>query len=73
MSADVIEAEGMVLSVGRGDLFKVEVCMGGQKREVLARRGGKLVKHRLTIVAGDRVRVEVSPYDLGRGRITYRI
>ncbi|HEY4012048.1 MAG TPA: translation initiation factor IF-1 [Polyangiaceae bacterium] len=69
----MIECEGVVTDVGRGDLYSIEAAMGSARRKVLARRSGKLTKFNIKIVSGDRVLVEVSPYDLGRGRITRRL
>ncbi len=65
--------EGVVEHVGRGDLYTVACTLGALRRTVLARRSGRLNIHRIKIVEGDRVRVEVSPYDTTRGRITRRL
>jgi translation initiation factor IF-1 len=70
---DVIVFEGEVVRIGRGDLHEVTCAVGSSTRTVLAKRSGRLNQHRIKIVAGDRVRVEVSPYDLARGRIVYRV
>lgn len=70
---DVLVLEGEVLEVRRGDLHLVAAQAGSLRRLVLARRAGRLVQNRIHVLAGDRVRVEVSPYDLSRGRITYRL
>jgi translation initiation factor IF-1 len=70
---ETIEVEGTVLDVGRGDQHHVEVVTGAVTRTVLARRSGRLNLHRIKIVAGDRVRLELSPYDPTRGRITRRL
>ncbi len=51
-------------------MFRVEVQPG---HVVLAHMGGKLRKHYIRILPGDRVKVELSPYDLTRGRITFRL
>ncbi len=50
--------------------FRVELDVGG---EIIAHIGGKMRKHYIKIIPGDRVKVEISPYDLTRGRITFRI
>ncbi len=70
---DVLILDGIVLAEHRGDHYDVdcEIENGGRLR-VLARRAGKLVKSHIRILAGDVVRVEVSPYDLRRGRIVWR-
>jgi translation initiation factor IF-1 len=72
MSGEAITLVGTVVAESRGDLYEVEVQAGAARRRVLAKRSGRLVVHRIKIVAGDTVTVEVSPYDLTRGRITYR-
>lgn len=66
---DRIEMEGEVLEALPGTLFKVATTHGC---EVLATLAGKLRRFRIRILPGDRVKVEVSPYDLSRGRITWR-
>jgi len=66
---DVIEVEGTVLEPLPNTMFKVELENGHQ---VLAHVSGKIRMHYIRIVPGDRVTVELSPYDLTRGRITFR-
>ncbi|MBI2602017.1 MAG: translation initiation factor IF-1 [Deltaproteobacteria bacterium] len=66
---DVIEAEGTVKEPLPNAMFKVELDNG---HEVLAHISGKMRMHFIRILPGDRVRVELSPYDLKRGRIVYR-
>lgn len=73
MSGDAIEASGVVRSLHGGDLHSVEVEIGEARRTVLARRAGRLVSRRIRLVVGDRVTVELSPYDPKRGRITERL
>lgn len=70
---DVIELEGSVTEAMRGDLYRVECVAGALRRTVLAKRSGHLNKHNIRTVVGDSVRVEVSPYDLSKGRITFRL
>jgi len=65
-----IEVEGKVTTVLPNTLFRVELANGHQ---VLAHISGKMRKHYIKILPGDRVLVELSPYDLSRGRITYRL
>jgi translation initiation factor IF-1 len=67
---DVIEVEGKVLEPLPNATFNVELDNG---HEVLAHISGKLRMNYIRISPGDRVRVELSPYDLTRGRITYRL
>ena len=66
---EAIEMEGAVTSVLPDLRFRVELDNG---HEVLATIAGKMRKFRIRVLEGDRVKVEVSPYDLSRGRITYR-
>ncbi len=66
---DVIEVEGTVLESLPNAEFKVELENG---HEVLAHVSGKIRMHFIRILPGDKVTVELSPYDLTRGRITYR-
>lgn len=65
----MIEVEGEVLEPRSNGFFLVRLQMGS---EVLAHLGGKLRKHFIRVIPGDRVTVELSPYDLKRGRITFR-
>jgi translation initiation factor IF-1 len=67
---DVIEVEGKVTEPLPNAMFRVELDNG---HEVLAHISGKLRMNYIRISPGDRVRVELSPYDLTRGRITYRL
>ena len=67
--ADVIEVEGTVVEALPNTVFKVEPKNGHQ---ILAHISGKLRINYIKILPGDKVKVEVSPYDLTRGRITWR-
>ena len=66
---DVIEVEGVVVDALPNTHFKVELENGHQ---ILATVSGKLRKNYIRILAGDRVTVEMSPYDLTKGRIVFR-
>ncbi|MCW2277793.1 translation initiation factor IF-1 [Heliophilum fasciatum] len=66
---DVIEVEGRVLEPLPNAMFTVELESG---HKVLAHVSGKIRMNFIRILPGDRVTVELSPYDLSRGRITYR-
>ena len=68
-SEDKIQVEGMVIEALPGTQFKVRIENG---HEILAYLSGKMRKYYIRILLGDRVRVEMSPYDLTRGRIVYR-
>lgn len=67
---EAIEVEGKVREALPNTTFRVELDIGGT---VLASIAGKMRKHYIRIIPGDRVKVEISPYDLTRGRITFRI
>ena len=66
---EAIEVEGTVLEPLPNAMFRVELDNG---HKVLAHISGKMRMHYIRILPGDRVTVELSPYDLSRGRITYR-
>jgi translation initiation factor IF-1 len=66
---DKIEVEGEITEALPSTMFRVEVEGG---HDVLATISGKIRKHYIRILPGDKVKVELSPYDLTRGRITYR-
>ena len=66
---DVIEVEGTVVETLPNTTFKVELQNGHQ---ILATISGKLRMNYIKILTGDKVKVEMSPYDLNRGRITWR-
>lgn len=65
-----IELEGTIATVLPGTMFKVRL---DNQHEVLAHISGKMRKHFVRLTAGDRVRLEMSPYDLSKARITYRL
>ena len=69
MKQESIELEGKVSEVLPSAMFRVDLENG---HSLLATTAGKMRKFRIRIIAGDRVTVEVSPYDLSRGRITFR-
>jgi translation initiation factor IF-1 len=64
-----IEVEGRILEALPNAMFRVEIA---QAKIVLAHISGKMRMHYIKILPGDKVRIELSPYDLTRGRITYR-
>jgi len=66
---DKIEVEGNVLEALPNAMFRVQIP--GEK-VILATISGKMRMHYIKILPGDKVRIELSPYDLSRGRITYR-
>ncbi|WP_201532853.1 translation initiation factor IF-1 [Psychrobacter ciconiae] len=66
---DIIEFEGEVVDTLPNTLFKVRLENG---HEIIAHISGKMRKHYIRILTGDKVKVEMTPYDLSKGRITYR-
>ncbi|OLZ10933.1 translation initiation factor IF-1 [Sulfobacillus thermosulfidooxidans] len=66
---DAIEVEGTVIEPLPNAMFRVELANG---HKVLAHISGKIRMHFIKILPGDKVTVQLSPYDLTRGRITYR-
>lgn len=66
---DIIEVEGKVIEPLPNAMFKVELANG---HRILAHVSGKIRMNFIRILPGDKVTVELSPYDLTRGRITYR-
>lgn len=66
---DVIEAEGTVLEKLPNAMFQVELENG---HRIIAHISGKLRKNFIKIIPGDKVKIEMSPYDLSKGRITWR-
>jgi len=67
---DLIPAEGIIIDKQPNAYFKVQ--LDNTSHVVLAVISGKMRKNRIRILVGDRVSVEMSPYDLSKGRITYR-
>jgi translation initiation factor IF-1 len=70
MSSEQIEVEGRITSVLPGTMFRVEL---DNKHGVLAHISGKMRKNFVRLTTGDRVRMEMSPYDLTKARITFRL
>ena len=69
-NSDLIEFEGHVVDVLPNQTFKVQL---ENDYEVVCYTGGRLRKNKIRIILGDRVRVEMTPYDLTKGRISYRL
>ena len=67
---EAIEFEGIVVEALPNAMFRVELPNG---HEVLAHISGKIRMHYIRVLPGDKVLIELSPYDLSRGRITYRL
>ena len=66
---DAIESQGIVSELLPNAMFKVKL---DNDHEVIAHTSGKMRKNRIRVLAGDRVTVEMTPYDLTKGRITFR-
>ena len=66
---DSIEFQGVVMVLLPNAMFKVKLDNG---HEILAHSSGKMRKNRIRVLAGDKVTVEMTPYDLTKGRITFR-
>lgn len=69
-SKDFIEMEGEVIELMPSTTFKVLLENG---HEIMAHLAGKMRMHKIRLLPGDKVRVHMSPYDLSKGRITYRL
>jgi len=67
---DLVELEGDVIDVLPNNMFKVRLDTGN---EIICYTNGKLRQHKIRIITGDRVKVEISVYDLTKGRITFRL
>jgi translation initiation factor IF-1 len=70
MSKELIEYEGSIVDVLPNQMFRVELTNGHQ---ITCYTGGKMRQHKIRLVQGDRVKIEMTPYDLSKGRIIFRI
>jgi translation initiation factor IF-1 len=68
---DIIELTGSVEEVLPGSMFRVKVA--NIPNTLLCYMGGRLKQHKIRIILGDNVKIEVSPYDLSKGRIVFRL
>jgi translation initiation factor IF-1 len=66
---ELLEVNGIVSEILPNAMFRVKL---DNEHEILAHTAGKMRKHRIRVLAGDRVTVEMTPYDLSKGRITFR-
>lgn len=66
---EAIQLEGFVEEVLPNAMFRIKI---NEKHQVIAVISGKMRQHKIQILTGDKVKVEVSPYDLSKGRVTYR-
>ena len=69
-SKDFIETEGEVLELMPSAMFKIALANG---HEILGHLSGKMRMNKIKLLPGDRVKIQMSPYDLTKGRITYRL
>tara|TARA_B100002019_G_C21256995_1_gene594456 strand:+ start:1628 stop:1849 length:222 start_codon:yes stop_codon:yes gene_type:complete len=70
-NSDILEYEGSIVEVLPNQTFKVK--LKESEHIITAYTGGKMRQNRIRLVAGDIVKIEMSPYDLQKGRITYRL
>jgi translation initiation factor IF-1 len=68
---DLLELTGKVIEVLPGNMYRVQ--LDANQHIILAYLGGRLKQHKIKIILGDNVRVEISTYDLSKGRVTYRL
>jgi translation initiation factor IF-1 len=71
LKEELVEFEGTVTELLRGGMFRVEI--NESKHEVIAQINGKMRMYKIKVLIGDTVKLEVSPYDLTKGRITKRL
>lgn len=67
-----ITIDGIIRETLPNAMFRVQIDIGGKEHEILAHVSGKMRMHFIKILPGDKVTLEISPYDLTRGRIIYR-
>jgi translation initiation factor IF-1 len=70
MSKEILEFEGSIIDVLPNQTFRVKLA---NEHEIICYTGGKMRQHKIRLVQGDRVRIEMTPYDLTKGRIMFRI
>lgn len=69
---EIITKDGIVTESLMGGMFNIVIEDQGEKKEVIASLSGKMRKFKIRILPGDRVKVDFSPHDITRGRISYR-
>ena len=69
---EVIEVEAVVKAALPNAMFRLEIEVGGNSHEIIGHISGKMRRHYIRITPGDKVLVQLSPYDLTKGRIVYR-
>jgi translation initiation factor IF-1 len=69
---DIIKFEGIVNEILPNNMFRVTVDTPTSKHVIIAYLSGKMKQNRIKVISGDKVEVEMTPYDLSRGRISFR-
>ncbi len=69
---DIIKFEGVVREILPNNMFRVTLDTPTSKHEIIAYLSGKMKQNRIKVISGDKVEVEMTPYDLSRGRISFR-
>jgi translation initiation factor IF-1 len=69
---DTIKFEGIVKEILPNNMFRVMLEMANEKHEVIAYLSGKMKQNKIKVISGDKVEVEMTPYDLKKGRISFR-
>jgi translation initiation factor IF-1 len=69
---DTIKFDGIVNEILPNNMFRVIIDMPNKKHEVVAYLSGKMKQNRIKVISGDKVEVEMTPYDLNKGRISFR-
>ena len=69
---DTIKFDGIVSEILQNNMFRVMIDMPNQKHEVVAYLSGKMKQNKIKVISGDKVEVEMTPYDLNKGRISFR-
>lgn len=67
---DTLDYEGEIVEVLPNQVFRIRLQ---NEHQIIAYTGGKMRQHKIRLVLGDKVRVEMTPYDLSKGRITHRL
>ena len=70
MNKEILEFEGSIVDVLPNQTFRVKLA---NEHEIICYTGGKMRQHKIRLVQGDRVKVEMTPYDLSKGRIIFRV
>lgn len=69
---DLIEFEGVITDVLPNQMFRVEISENDKKMTITCYTSGKMRQHKIRLIQGDAVKVEMTPYDLSKGRIVFR-